>query len=128
MTNSGYCSLTPFIEKITYSSLACIERRKRIRLSIAAYAYEVKSRSIMSDRDWDALALSIDTSIRTGNRVLDGFFRTKFSPYTGMWIHEHPDLLTIERLYEAYFVGNVHGTRRKTVTRSTKISGGDTLF
>lgn len=57
-----------------------IERRNRIRLSVAAYAYEYKNESIMSDAEFDALALQIDPSVSTGNRKLDTFFKIHSLP------------------------------------------------
>lgn len=72
-----------------------IERRNRILLSIAAYAYEYENISLVSDEDFDAAAQAIDLSIDTGNPTLDEFFRKEFSPSTGLWIRKHPDLLGI---------------------------------
>jgi hypothetical protein len=80
-----------------------IERRNRIRLSVAAYAYEFQSDSIMSDGDFDALALSINKDVSTDNEEMDRFFREEFEPDTGQWIHAHPNLQGIERLYIRYF-------------------------
>lgn len=79
------------------------ERRKRIRASLAAYAYEILNSPIMSDADFDALCLSIDPSIRTGKRVLDLFFKTEFNPHTGQWIHAHPQLDLIKDCYERVY-------------------------
>lgn len=76
-----------------------IERRNRIRLSLAAYAYEFHSDSIMSDGDFDKLALTIDKSVSTDNATMDAFFKKEFEPDTGQWIHKHPDLVGIERIY-----------------------------
>ncbi len=76
-----------------------IERRRRIRLSLWAYAYEVESVSLVSDLVFDHEARLVDVSISTGNPKLDAFFRTEFEPHTGMWIHKHPDLKGIRRLY-----------------------------
>lgn len=67
------------------------EVRTRIRLSVAAYAYEVLNESIMSDADFDALAKSVDLSIDTGNELLDNFFREHFDPSTGVWVLKHPE-------------------------------------
>lgn len=79
------------------------ERRKRIKLSVAAYAYELRDTSIMSDSQYDALALEINPSINTGNEELDSFFRGEFEAYTGSWIRHHPDLGGIINIYERYF-------------------------
>jgi hypothetical protein len=77
-----------------------VERHNRIKLSVAAYAYEFHSNSIMSDADFDALCQKIDTTIDMENAVLDKFFREDFDPSTGMWIHKHPNLTGIERIYK----------------------------
>lgn len=67
------------------------EIRRRIRLSIAAYVYECFGEEIMSDSEFDNLALKVDLSIDTNRPDLDVWFRKEFSPYTGQWIHNHPD-------------------------------------
>jgi len=79
------------------------ERRNRIRLSIAAYAYEIESDSIMSDSEYDKLCMDITVSVRTGNRRMDKFFRDKFDEFTGQWIHKHPELHKIKNLYEKHY-------------------------
>jgi hypothetical protein len=75
----------------------------RIRLSIAAYAYEFCDNSIMSDAQFDRMCDSIKPSIKTGNKVMDKFFAEKFDPSTGQWIYKHPELDKIKRLYETYY-------------------------
>ena len=80
-----------------------IERRNRIRLSVAAYAYEYKHVSIMSDAEFDALSLKIDPSVSTGNRKLDAFFKTTFTPDSGMWIRKHPDKRGLANIYHRYW-------------------------
>ena len=67
------------------------EIRNRIRLSVAAYAYEYKDDPIMSDDDFDKLAKEINPEEKTGNRKLDNFFKKEFATDTGMWIHKHPE-------------------------------------
>lgn len=74
-----------------------IERRTRIKLCVAAFAYEVQSAPLMSDAAFDALARSSDVTIRTGR--YDDWWRTTFQPYTGSWILSHPDLTGVQRLY-----------------------------
>lgn len=76
------------------------ERQNRIRLCIAAYAYELTNNSIMSDAEYDQLAYSINPEIETGNEILDKFFKEEFNPYTSMWIYKHPELDKIALLYE----------------------------
>ncbi|QGH74630.1 hypothetical protein KNU84_gp074 [Bacteriophage DSS3_VP1] len=80
-----------------------IERRNRIRLSVAAYAYEYKDDSIMSDAEFDALSYKIDVSVSTKNRKMDNFFKKNFEPCTGMWIRKHPDKRGLENIYHRYF-------------------------
>lgn len=75
------------------------EIRNRIRVAVAAYAYEVESDSIMSDGEFDALARTIDPEIETGNRDLDHFFWTFFEPHTGSWVREHPEIDGLRRIY-----------------------------
>ena len=79
------------------------EIKNRIRLSVAAYAYEYKDDPIMSDTEFDELAKKIDVSEKTGNRKLDNFFKKHFAPDTGMWIHKHPERSKLEYIYENYF-------------------------
>lgn len=81
------------------------EVRRRIRASIAAYAYEKENDSVMSDADFDSLCLEIQPEMRTGNRKMDKFFRDHFSPDTGQWIHKHPEMHGIKRLYNDYYKG-----------------------
>lgn len=76
-----------------------VERRRRIQLSIAAYAYEFMNESLISDHEFDAAALLIQPEMDTGNPLMDQFFREKFSPSTGMWIRSHPELDKIENKY-----------------------------
>jgi hypothetical protein len=73
--------------------------RLRIRLSVAAYSYEYKDKSIMSDAEFDRLSYLVDTSITTGNRKLDNFFKKHFEPATGMWVRKHPNKVGLENIY-----------------------------
>lgn len=72
------------------------ERRTRIRLCVAAYAYEVLGAPVMSDAAFDALALTSDPRVATGQ--FDDWWRRNFAPHTGQWIHTHPDLSGVARL------------------------------
>ena len=82
------------------------EIRNRIRLSVAAYAYEFKDDPIMSDDEFDSLAKNINPNEKTGNRKLDNFFKKHFMPDTGMWIHRHPERNKLEQIYLNYFKKN----------------------
>lgn len=75
------------------------EVRRRIRVSVAAYAYEFENDSIMSDAEFDELALSVCPELDTGNEKLDEFFRTEFDPATGQWVHKHPELEGLRTVY-----------------------------
>jgi len=79
------------------------ETRNRIRVAVAAYAYEFENDPIMSDAEFDKLAESIDTETATGNPDLDHFFWTFFSPITGMWVREHPEIDGLRRIYQTIF-------------------------
>ena len=81
------------------------EIRNRIKLSVAAYAYEFLNDSIMSDHDFDQLSLQINPQEETGNKKMDNFFKKHFKPDTGMWIRVHPEIKKLEYLYEKYYKG-----------------------
>lgn len=80
-----------------------IETRNRIRLAVATYAYEVMDRPIMTDMSWDRLAQAINPKMGTCHPLLDEFFVAKFSPMTGMWIHDHPELDKVKALFDYYW-------------------------
>ena len=79
------------------------ERRNRIRLSVAAYAYEYKDDPIMSDGDFDELSKQIDITVKTGHRKIDNFFKKHFAPETGMWIRKHPEKNKLDYIYTNYY-------------------------
>lgn len=79
------------------------ETRRRIRLAVAAYAYEVASSPIMEDHQFDLLAQTINPKLGTCHPAIDEFFAHQFSPMTGMWIHDHPELGGIRKIYERHF-------------------------
>lgn len=73
------------------------ERRIRIRLCVAAYAYEIAGAPLIHDAAFDALALQSDVTIQTGRH--DAWWAECFKPYTGSWIHSHPELTRVAVLY-----------------------------
>ena len=79
------------------------EIRNRIKLSVYAYSYEFLAVSLVDDQAFDALAYSIDTTIKTGNEKMDKFFEEEFDPSTGMWIYSHPDRHLIANIYKNYY-------------------------
>lgn len=82
------------------------ERRKRIRLSVFAYAYEFDNNSLISDEEYDKLSREINPQIKTGHAKLDKFFENQFEPDTGMWIRKHPELNRVRALYLARYKKN----------------------
>lgn len=80
-----------------------IERRRRIKLSIWAYAYEFHDHSIVPDAMFDVESYCVDLSIDTDRPDLDFWFRANFNPCTGQWIHNHPDLVRIGQLYKEFY-------------------------
>lgn len=79
------------------------ERWRRMRLAVAAFAYEFENDSIMSDVEFDRMSQEVDLSITTGNRKLDSFFRKYFHPDTGQWVHKHPEKHKLSLIYERYW-------------------------
>lgn len=86
-----------------------VEIRNRIKLAIYAYAYEIECVSLVSDAEFDRLAKEIRPKMNTGNKTLDRFFATRYSPDTGMWIHTHPGRLMISALYARYYCNPIGG-------------------
>lgn len=76
-----------------------VERRRRILLSVWAYAYEIEDTSLVSDHVFDAEALKVDLSVSTGNTKLDNFFRREFDPSTGVWVHNHPEKTKLKQAF-----------------------------
>lgn len=83
------------------------EVHRRVLIAVAAYAYEVKDTPILSDWDFDKLAQSINPRMGTCHPIIDEFFASRFSPMTGMWIHDHPELAKVALTYRRYYVGVV---------------------
>lgn len=96
-------SLEQFFEKEAWGSPVEKERRRRIKLSVAAYAYEYMDDSIISDGEFDKLCLQVNKNVDTGHKVCDNYFKQHFDPSTGQWIHKHPELDKIAILYERYY-------------------------
>lgn len=84
------------------------QRWLRIRLAVAAYAYEVEDESIIPDHEYDRMSLEVDTSISTGNLKLDDFFREHFDPSTGSWVHRHPEKDKLRYIYLKYHLPGLH--------------------
>lgn len=78
------------------------EVRRRIQISVAAYAYEILDAPVISDWMFDKIAQAVNPQMGTCHPLLDEFFAAHFSPMTGMWIHRHPELDGIRQVYERY--------------------------
>tara|TARA_R110001583_G_scaffold936_2_gene8165 strand:+ start:1455 stop:1712 length:258 start_codon:yes stop_codon:yes gene_type:complete len=81
------------------------EIKNRVKISVAAFAYEYLNSPIMSDADFDSLAQQINITKQTGNKTLDTFFEKYFTPDSGVWIHKHPEKNKLEYLYKEYYNG-----------------------
>ena len=99
-------TIEDFFDTPSWGSDVEVEIRNRIKLSIAAYSYEFEDVSIMDDAQFDSLCKSIRPQLKTGNAKLDKFFKTKFDPSTGQWIHSHPEINQIKKLYKLYYEEN----------------------
>lgn len=86
-----------------HRTLPEIETRKRIKLAVWAYAYEIEDNPIVSDQEFDRMAESINLNIMTGRIDLDMWWMENFQPHTGQWIHEHPELAKVKQTYERYY-------------------------
>lgn len=87
-----------------HAGLTELVRHSRIKVAVAALAYE-KFKPIMSDTQYDQLSQLVYTerNIATGNHRLDRFFRRHFTPDTGLWVHQHPNLPALEDIYARYY-------------------------
>lgn len=88
---------------MTWGSEVEREVHRRIQIAVAAYAYEIADKPICSDMMFDWMASKIQKNLGTGHPVLDEFFAAEFSPMTGMWIHQHPELAGIEQIFTRYY-------------------------
>jgi len=79
------------------------EIRRRIKVSVWAYAYEFLDKSLVSDEKFDEECYRINPDLVTGNELLDTWFKTEFAPYTGSWIRNHPELDKIAELYGKFY-------------------------
>ncbi|MEC4629921.1 hypothetical protein VSS86_19560, partial [Bacillus safensis] len=77
-----------------------IERRRRIRVALWAYAYEIADNPMVDDATFDEEAKKIDVQVSTGNTKLDLWFRKNFSAFTGSWVRQHPELHKLAALYQ----------------------------
>lgn len=78
------------------------ERKRRVFLTLCAWAYEVKCppESLTDDHNFDLECSLVDLTIETGRPDLDSWWRANFDPCTGSWIHAHPELDKCAALYQ----------------------------
>jgi hypothetical protein len=77
------------------------QRRVRLKVLAAAYAYEIMNESFMSDAEFDALALRVDLNVPVDTH--DQWWKDNFDPSTGAWVHRHPDQKGLRRLVQSVF-------------------------
>lgn len=70
----------------------CEETRRRVQLTIWAYAYEIANDPMVDDATFDRIAREVDLREVTNRADLDAWWVLNFDPSTGMWIHQHPEL------------------------------------
>ena len=76
-----------------------METRRRIRLSLWAYAYEFENASIVDDATFDAECRLVDLDASTARPDMDDWWRKNFDPSSGMWIRSHPELGKLRHIY-----------------------------
>jgi hypothetical protein len=76
-----------------------VERRRRILLSVWAYAYEA-GQPLIDDATYDKESALVNLAIETGNKKMDSWFKENYNPYTGMWVRSHPEINKIANLVE----------------------------
>ena len=54
----------------------------------------------MTDAEFDKLSREINPNEKTGNELIDRFFREEFMVDSGMWIRRHPELDKLKLIYE----------------------------
>lgn len=99
-----------------------VETWRRIRLSVAAYAYEYENSCIMSDSSFDMMSLQIDLRIDTTRPDLDSWWRKSFNPSTGMWIRSHPELSRVAQIFHTYFSQSPKRAEKNRARKNSKSS------
>ncbi len=97
-------------------------RRDRIRVSVAAWAYEESYKPIMTDQEYDELSERVHSqrNVATGNHRLDRFFQREFNPDTGLWVHRHPNIPALENIYARYHYPALYKDRIKRARRRAR--------
>jgi hypothetical protein len=97
-------------------------RRDRIKIAVAAWSYERGYRHTMTDTEYDELSQRVHSqrNTATGNHRLDRFFQRHFDPDTGLWIHRHPDLASVERIYAQVWIPKLYAHELKRAQRRVR--------
>lgn len=74
------------------------QKAVRAFIALAAYQYEIYGKSIFTDQEYDEIARLVDVKIDTDRPELDEFFRRNYTPISGMWVHNHPELEKLKRI------------------------------
>lgn len=77
----------------------CDETRRRVRLTVWAYAYEIENDPLVDDATFDRECREVDLAARTKRPDLDDWWIDNFDPSTGMWIRQHPEIKRAAALY-----------------------------
>ena len=83
------------------------EKRNRIRVAVAAYAYVVEDDQIMTEADFDELSMSISPQMDTGNPLIDAFFADEFSTADATWVLRHPEYERVSHIYNRVWAGRM---------------------
>lgn len=88
-----------------WGNLSELVRRDRIKIAVAAWAYEHNRPPTMSDKEYDSLAALVqaEINIATGDHRMDRWFQRNFQADTGLWIHTHPNQRALENIYALYY-------------------------
>lgn len=76
-----------------------IERRRRILVSVWAYAYEIMNDPIVSDAKFDSECRAVNLDQGTEDDSLDFWFSENFDPDTGQWVNDHPNKEGLHKWY-----------------------------
>lgn len=77
--------------------MICFDQKwLRIKVALAAYAYEILNTSVISDSQYDHYSSLINIAQSTDNKELDLWFKNNYTKESGMWIHRY---LNKERLH-----------------------------
>lgn len=82
-----------------------IETKRRVSVSVWAYAYEFLNTAIVPDYKFDEECSKINLFISTTRPDLDSWFTMNFSHATGQWVHNHPEKEKLDKLARRLICG-----------------------